>query len=118
LVLWHIAIIRRRNRQHQDGLRHESAGEGKGACDRNPQRVNDDVREPRPEIQRAGENRGCGGNLRSCAISTSGAKMTRFSTAFVCDAIIRCAQAVCGASLGEGLPMARVIPRTIVRSRM
>jgi hypothetical protein len=51
------------NRQHEDDLRHESAGESKGACNRNPQRVDDDVREPRPEIQRTGENRGSSGNV-------------------------------------------------------
>src|SRR5690242_18964810 len=56
--------------------------------------------------------------LSACAASTNGANTTRFSTALACAAVIRCAQADCGASLGEGLAIAPIKPRTMIRSRM
>ena len=49
------------------------------------ERVDDGVRQPRPEIDRAGDHGGFRSNGRMASrISTSGAKITRFSTALVC----------------------------------
>jgi len=52
------------------------------------------------------------------AVKTSGAKMTRFSTALVCAAIKRRAQAEWSLSLGLGLAIAPINPRTMIRSSM
>jgi len=56
--------------------------------------------------------------LSACAVRTSGANTTRFSTVLACAAFIRCAQADCGVSVGDGLAIAPIVPRTMMRSRM
>src|SRR5436189_623115 len=56
--------------------------------------------------------------LSACAVRTSGANTTTFSTVLVCAAFIRCAQADCGLSLGDGLAVAPIGPRTMMRSRI
>src|SRR5581483_8074007 len=45
-----------RNRQHQNHLRHPARGEAQRAQHRDAERVDDVVREPRPEIEGAGED--------------------------------------------------------------
>jgi hypothetical protein len=52
------------------------------------------------------------------AVKTSGAKMTRFSTALMCAAIRRRAQGDCALSVELGLAIAAMSPRTMMRSSM
>jgi hypothetical protein len=52
------------------------------------------------------------------AVKTSGAKITRFSTALTCAVIIRRAHGDCALSPGLALAIAPMSPRTMMRSRM
>ncbi len=80
------------NRQRQHDLGQEADGEGERAEHRQAHRVDDQMRDAGPEIHRAGDRRSIWWNSRSgVRISTSGAKITRFSTALSCANIRRVA---------------------------
>src|SRR5262249_13949303 len=104
--------------QHQQRLRDEADCEGQCAEHGYAQRVDHDMRKARPEIKRAGKRGRASSDAQRHAVKTSGAKTTRFSTASICAAIKRCAQAECGLAFGPGLAIAPMGPRTMMRSRM
>jgi len=106
------------HRQHQHGLRQEADGEGERAQHRNAERVDDDVREARQKYTAQAMAVLSVAWPRLSRIITSAAKITRFSTALVCAKYSRCAQADCGLSSRDGLAMAPINPRTMMRSRM
>src|SRR5215472_8484536 len=104
--------------QHQQRLRDEADCEGQCAEHGYAQRVDHDMRKARPEIKRAGKRGRAGSDAQRPRGQNERRKTTRFSTALVCAASKRCAQADCGLSFGLGLAIAAMRPRTMMRSRM